>query len=258
MFKKWNFQFLCITKLLLLLIGFQEFAAGNTSGRKYDGLDKVIAPEIKNDLFYDIIYKIAKNEPIHTILEIGSSSGQGSTEAFVKGIKENPSKPKLFCMEVSLVRFNELKQVYAKEPQVTCYNVSSVPLSSFPTESDISTFYNTNQTNLNKAPLPNVLDSLRQDIEYVQVEKVPQNGIEIVKADNGVKNFDVVLIDGSEFTGIPELKLVYGANYILLDDVLTYKNYNNRLNLLKDPNYKLVEENLMVRHGYSVFKKVKN
>src|SRR5947209_7929337 len=107
MSKKCNFQFLCFAKLLLLLIGFQEFATGNISGRKYDGLDRVIAPEIKNDNFYDVIYKIAKNEPVHTILEIGSSSGQGSTEAFVKGIKDNPSKPRLFCMEVSLVRFND-------------------------------------------------------------------------------------------------------------------------------------------------------
>jgi hypothetical protein len=258
MFKKLNLKPVCSVHLFLILIAFPALVFGNPNGRKYDGLDKVIQAEIKNDAFYDIIYKIAKNEPVKTILEIGSSNGQGSTDAFVKGIKENPNKPKLFCMEVSKVRFDALKQTYSNEPQVKCYNVSSVPLTDFPSEQDIITFYNKTPSKLNLTPLPMVLDWLRQDIEYVKIEKVPQNGIEIVKADNNIKNFDVVLIDGSEFLGIPELKQVYGATYILLDDVMTYKNLINRLQLMNDSNYKLVEENMSVRNGYSIFKKVKS
>lgn len=257
MFKKLNSKSICWAHLLLILIAFPALVLGNTNGRKYDGLDKIIAPEIKNNAFYDIIYKIAKNEPVKTILEIGSSNGEGSTQAFVNGIKENPNKPKLFCMEVSKVRFEALKRAYSQEPQVKCYNVSSVPLIEFPTEQEITMFYNTVSSNSNLTPLPVVLDWLRQDVEYVTVEKVPQNGIEIVKADNNIQNFDVVLIDGSEFLGVPELKKVYGATYILLDDVLTYKNLFNRLRLLNDPNYKLVEEG-PAGNGYAVFKKIKN
>ncbi|MBF0227302.1 MAG: hypothetical protein HQK76_17795, partial [Desulfobacterales bacterium] len=42
-----------------------------------------IPPEIvKNDGFYEAIKKIASSEDIKTILEIGSSSGEGSTKAF--------------------------------------------------------------------------------------------------------------------------------------------------------------------------------
>ncbi|MBF0227704.1 MAG: hypothetical protein HQK76_19830, partial [Desulfobacterales bacterium] len=46
-------------------------------------LYSVIPPEIvKNDGFYEAIKKIASSEDIKTILEIGSSSGEGSTKAF--------------------------------------------------------------------------------------------------------------------------------------------------------------------------------
>ena len=34
------------------------------------------------------------------VLEIGSSSGEGSTEAFVRGLRENASRATLFCMGV--------------------------------------------------------------------------------------------------------------------------------------------------------------
>ena len=46
-------------------------------------LDNVIPPEIKNDEFYYTIRKMAQEEDVRTILEIGSSAGTGSTEAFV-------------------------------------------------------------------------------------------------------------------------------------------------------------------------------
>ncbi|NEO03295.1 MAG: hypothetical protein F6K50_50690, partial [Moorea sp. SIO3I7] len=71
------------------------------SNRSGSELDYVIPPEIKDDDFYKAIQRIAQEEDIKTVLEIGSSSGAGSTEAFVKGLRENPSNPVLFCMEVS-------------------------------------------------------------------------------------------------------------------------------------------------------------
>jgi hypothetical protein len=41
----------------------------------------------------------------------------------------------------------------------------------------------------------------------------------------------MVLIDGSEFTGIKEFEYIYGAKYILLDDIKGYKNYENDNNI---------------------------
>ena len=219
-------------------------------------LDRIISPEIKNDAFSALITRIAQNEDISTILEIGSSSGDGSTEAFVQGISKNKNHPTLFCMEVSKPRFAALKKRYENVSNVKCYNVSSVPLEAFPSENEVRGFYNAVNSNLRQYGCERVLGWLRQDIEYVKTSQAPQNGIEIIKHENNITNFDVVLIDGSEFTGIAEFKLVYGARFILLDDINAFKNYANYQFLLNDSNYKLIERNINLRNGYAVFKRV--
>ncbi len=218
-------------------------------------LNRIIPPEIKNDAFYQTIYRLAREESVSTILEIGSSSGDGSTEAFVLGMSKNPNHPTLFCMEISKPRFTALKQRYKNVPSVRCYNVSSIPLEYFPQESEVISFYNTTPTNLNMYDLDRVIGWLRQDLEYVQTANVPQNGIELIKAENSIKHFDMVLIDGSEFTGIAEFKLIYGARFILLDDINAFKNYANYQQLINDPNYELLEEEKELRNGYAVFKR---
>ena len=218
-------------------------------------LDKIISPEIKNDVFYQTIYNLAKHESLETILEIGSSSGDGSTEAFVLGIIQNPHRPTLFCMEVSRTRFAALANRYKQLPCVKCYNVSSVPLDSFPSEHEVALFLITTPTNLSSHGHETVLRWLKQDIDYVRDAQVPENGIEIIKRENNIDHFDMVLIDGSEFTGIAEFKLVYGAKFILLDDISGFKNHTNYVTLCNDPSYELIEENKKLRNGYAVFKK---
>jgi glycosyltransferase involved in cell wall biosynthesis len=218
-------------------------------------LSNIIAPEIKDDEFYNVIQQLVLKEDVKTVLEIGSSSGAGSTEAFAKGIRENQNRPTLFCMEVSTARFIELKKTYANDSFVKCYNFSSVSVENFPESNEVAEFYLNHKTNLNYYRIEQILGWLKQDIEYLKKSEVPQNGIQRIKEQNNIEYFDVVLIDGSEFTGSVELNEVYGAKYILLDDITTYKNYNSHLQLLADPNYQLLAENTSLRNGYSVFKK---
>lgn len=218
-------------------------------------LDRIIPPEIKNDAFYNAIYRLSQVESISTILEIGSSSGDGSTEAFVLGISKNPSKPTLFCMELSKPRYAALKKRYKNKKFVKCYNVSSVILEDFPQESEIVHFFNNVNSNLIMYGCEQVLGWLRQDIEYVKSSGITQSGIDIIKSKNNITHFDMVLIDGSEFTGMAEFKKIYGAKFIFLDDINTFKNYNNYQALLVDPKYKLIEKNKQLRNGYAIFKR---
>lgn len=217
-------------------------------------LNRLILPEIKGDEFYAAIQKIAREENIKTVLEIGSSSGEGSTEAFVMGLQNNPNNPILFCMEVSKSRFAELQKKYANDDFVKCYNTSSISLEKFPQENEVVTFYNTIQTGLNLYPLEQVLNWLHQDIEYVKQSGVADEGIKKIKKENNIDIFDVVLIDGSEFTGSIELDEVYGAKFILLDDINTFKNYGNYYKLIADFNYILTAQNPKLRNGYAIFK----
>lgn len=218
-------------------------------------LNNLIPPEIKNDEFYTAIQRLAREENIKTVLEIGSSSGQGSTQAFVTGLRQNPNKPTLFCMEVSRTRFAELKKAYEKDDFVKCYNISSVSVEKFPSQQEIIDFYNNTRSNLNFYPLQQVLGWLQQDLEYVGNSEVGVNGIQIIKQENNIDFFDIVLIDGSEFTGSAEFEYIYGAKYILLDDINAFKNYSNHQKLLNDKNYILVAKNYSLRNGYSIFKK---
>lgn len=218
-------------------------------------LDRLISPEIKNDEFYTVIQQIAREPEIKTVLEIGSSSGRGSTEAFVIGLRSKQNQPIMFCLEISKPRFSELKKYYANVPFVKCYNTSSVATDNFPEVDKVITFYNTNHSVLNDCPLERILDWRYQEIEYIKSSGVDGHGIRTIKQEHNIEFFDVVLIDGSEFTGMAELNEVYGASFILLDDINAFKNYENHQRLLVDTNYTLVHQNLSLRNGYAIFKR---
>ena len=116
-------------------------------------LNSLIPPEIKNDEFYNLIYQLARSEAVSTVLEIGSSSGEGSTEAFVRGLRENPARPTLFCIEVSSPRFLALRQRYAADGFVRPYNASSVPAGKFPSEETIARFHREAGSSISRYPL---------------------------------------------------------------------------------------------------------
>ena len=218
-------------------------------------LDKIIAPEIANDEFAYLLTQLVAQEELDSVLEIGASSGAGSTEAIYQGVVQSQRCVNVYSMEVSAPRFEALQNRYAQEPRMHSFHVSSVQVSAFPTEQEIETFYHTHKTNLNQYPLPQVLGWLKQDIDYIKDGAVAENGIDLIKAKTGVKVFGLVLIDGSEFTGVAELKEVYGAKFIVLDDILTYKNFQNHVQLQSDPNYALLAANVELRNGYSVFRR---
>lgn len=220
------------------------------------GLDRIIPPEIKNDRFYRAIADVAATPGVRQILEIGASSGEGSTEALVGGALRNPDgPPQLHSIEVSRKRFAALAERWKAFPFVHCYNLSSVPLESFPTEEEVARFHRAVRSKLRKNRLEKVLGWLRQDLEYVREQGLSAHGIRQIKAQHGIAAFDAVLIDGSEFTGKPELDEVYGARFLLLDDTRSYKNWDNARRLSGDPAYRLVTKSRWLRNGFAVFER---
>jgi len=221
-------------------------------------LDEIISPEIIGDDFHDLIRKLAATEPLSNVLEIGSSAGSGSTKAFVDGLSANPGSPKLFCVEISRARYAVLKDHYQHESFVHCYNGSTASPDEFPSAWEVIKFYNSVQTNLNRYPIGEVLNWLRQDVAYVQDSGVPHDVIGAIKKDWDIDRFDMVLIDGSEFTGEIDYARIRGAKIILLDDTITFKCYNVRKYLLSDPYYDVIADNRKLRNGVTAFKRRKN
>ncbi len=218
-------------------------------------LDHTIPPEIKEDELYHEIQRLAREEKLTHVLEIGSSGGAGSTEAFVRGIGENANRPTLYCMEISKPRFTALSETYKHLSYVRCYNTSSVALNRFPNQQQVIEFYRSTPSILNNFPEAEILRWLQQDIDYIRSWGGDENGIQRIKRENNIENFDAVLIDGSEFLGEAELEDVYGARFLLLDDVNGYKNRRNYDRLRLSADYELIRENWQLRNGYAIFKK---
>jgi hypothetical protein len=218
-------------------------------------LDRLIPPEIKNDRFSRAIVEIAATPGVREILEIGSSSGAGSTEAWVAGALRNPETPRIHCIEVSTVRFAALVERWRDAPFVQCYNVSSVPLESFPAVVEVETFHRSVRSRLSRVPLETVKSWLAADVDYLRANHLSRSGIREIMEQHGIDRFDAVLIDGSEFTGRAELAEVYGARFILLDDVRTFKNWENARQLAADPAYRLIRKSRWTRNGFAIFER---
>lgn len=219
-------------------------------------LDELIPPEIADDAFAAIIEEIGGTAGVREILEIGSSTGEGSTAAWVRGALRSPEHPRLHCLEVSAERYAALVERWREYEFVHCYHFSSVPLERFPSPADVERFFRDMPERLNQYDLEAVLGWLQQDIDYLREHELSSAGIARVKAQHGIEVFDAVLIDGSEFAGRAELDEVYGAHFLLLDDTETFKNFDNARRLEADPAYRLVQADPTTRNGFAVYERV--
>ena len=226
--------------------------------RRLDGsdLDRVIPPEIVGDRLHALLTELAGTSGVRQILEIGSSSGEGSTAALVRGAERNQGSPTIHCVEVSRARFDKLVKRYRGRPWVHCHNTSSVVLERFPSPGHVERFYREKRSRLRRIPLGEVLRWLEQDIAYVREHGLSAPGIQAIKHAHGIERFDLVLIDGSEFTGTAEMEDVYGARWLVLDDIRTLKNLENYERLRADPAYQLVEGSTRLRNGFAAFERV--
>ncbi len=221
-------------------------------------LDELIQPEIFQDELYNQIAHIVCEINATTVIEIGSSSGLGSTQAIVSGIKTAglEEKAKVFCIEASKIRCAELAKNHRKNSFIIPYNYCSTGLGDYLSEEMIECFYKDIRTNLNNYPLEEVLRWRREEIEYIKANRIPFHGIEAIRNHNDIKSFDLAILDGSAFTGNADcMKLIYLAKWIVLDDVNGIKNYFADNILDGDSSYELICRNLNLRNGYSVFKR---
>jgi hypothetical protein len=220
-------------------------------------LDELIPPEIAGDAFATVIEEIGATAGVREILEIGSSTGEGSTAAWVRGALRNPEeRPRLHCLEVSAERYAALVERWREYEFVHCYHLSSVPLERFPSPAEVERFFRDMPERLNQYDLETVLGWLQQDIDYVRDHELSSAGIAQVKAQHDIAVFDAVLIDGSEFSGRAELDEVYGARFLLLDDTETFKNFENSRRLEADAAYRLVRADPTTRNGFAVYERV--
>ena len=213
---------------------------------------KDVDPEIHNDSFASHLAKLVNLRAIKTILEIGSGSGNGSTQALLQGIRQGRRDQRLFCLEADPGHYRDLQAAVAGISGVEACFGSSVHSGQISSWKEVDAWFHENPDNrLLQYGLSKVRDWWQG--ENQREPGISSGWIEKIKDRHSLTFFDLVLIDGSEFTGEAELRQVYGSRWIALDDVRAFKNWNNRQTLLKDPAYRLVKENLHLRNGFSIF-----
>ncbi len=218
-------------------------------------LDRPIAPEIRDDRLAEAIRRVAARPEVRTILEVGSSSGDGSTDAFVAGALENPvGPPMLHCVELSRERFTRLVARHGDRDFVRCHRVSSVSLDRFATHDDIDQFCSGFKPWLRRRSRGTYRRWLEEDRDYVEASGAGTDGVRDIAERFAIERFDAVLIDGSEFTGRALLDDLHGALWVILDDIRGMKNHGNYVRLRRDPGYELAERCWTLRNGYAVFR----
>ncbi len=219
-------------------------------------IHNIISPEIIDDPLADLITRTIRDNRLKTILEIGASSGLGSTQAIVRGIEEAGLQDvaQVYCIEASRERCAQFKKNNQGIPYLHLYNYCSVGLDDYLTRDRIMEFYNLNKVNLNKYPLETVLKWREEEIQYIRKNRIPLRGIQSIKEHSELETFDFVLIDGSAFTGTSEWDVV-DAEWICLDDINDIKNHDTYYRMLNSGIYDLIEENWDIRNGYAMFRR---
>jgi hypothetical protein len=212
-------------------------------------------PEITNDSLSAMLTTLAARDDVKTVLEVGSGDGSGSTQALIAGLKSKPDA-RLACLETRSERFESLKsKVLSLESRPKTFDArlsTSVPVSTWMTADQIVDFYQSHITALNRYTIEEVIDWLHGEIMHSR--DLPQHGIESIKEEWGVKEFDLVLLDGCPFCGVRDLTEVWGSKIIVLDDVNCIKGYENFHDLQRPSGpYQLDYVDMDCRNGWAVF-----
>lgn len=76
---------------------------------------------MKDDELFGGIESLARDPSIASILVVGASAGEGSTEASLAGARANPSQPIVVCVNRSAVELNKLERRNSGLSYIKCY-----------------------------------------------------------------------------------------------------------------------------------------
>jgi len=205
------------------------------------------------DEFGSDIIKTVEKCNLGTILEIGSWDGTGSTSCFIYALKKLTGSKKLTCLEVNTERYNQLVENTKQYDWVECHNNTSISYKQL-IEKDFNDIWYSEYNGLFNHPEPATKVQaegwFKEDVENLKKFKTA-----FLEKDNSF--YDGVMIDGGEFFGYSEFKILKDRTNVLFLDDYFYANKTNRVarELLKDEEWTVIAGNKNVRNGYAIFKR---
>lgn len=208
--------------------------------------------QICNDDFYEDIKNVASNRKYKTFLEVGTWNGLGSTKAFVEGFKYRQSRGDNSVDGVDDYVFYSLECNKDKwSDAVKLYDNSRVHI--------------LNEVIWNEEPadfyeiFPQCLTDERfkhwNEVDLINMK----NCAVFLKRANLPEVFDVVLLDGGEFTTYYEFQLLKNrCNMLMLDDVNVDKCKLIVEEIRANPQQWTILKQNNLRNGYLIAEKVKS
>jgi hypothetical protein len=162
-----------------------------------------------NSVLGQYIYQYANNNNYSSYLEIGTWNGLGSTKCFVEGFKNRNNKNfKFYSLECNDDKHNFAKNIYKNEENI----------------------YILNNVLINKIPdnIYEIFPDLLVNDEYKYWNEIDFDNMKkksLFFESNDIPHFfDVIFLDGGEFTTWYEYNIIKNkCNVLILDDIHTNK-----------------------------------
>lgn len=210
-----------------------------------------ITPEIHADALAARLTQLAALPWVRHVLEVGTGSGLGSTAALWAGLRDKGWVCDLVTIEASRERAAAAAAHYREDPGVLVLAGPAVPVRAYPSAEAVADFYGRVPSRLQRYPLEEVLAWRSQELAYLAAT-YPADHPGVLAELRAA--WDLVLLDGSEFTGPAELAAVGEPPLLVLDDVASFKHWTTFNQLSARPEtYRLLEHGPGLRNGYAIF-----
>ena len=196
--------------------------------------------QICNDEFSLDIIKYASNPKYNTFLEIGTWNGHGSTRAFANGFTKRSDDYIFYSLECNEEKCAYAAQLYKNNPKINILN--EVIWNEEPNDFyDIFPQCKTNE-----------MYKHWNDVDIINMKKCKI----FLNRPNLPPIFDILLLDGGEFTTYHEFQLLKNrCNILMLDDINVDKCKLIVQEIMSDPTWRIVKQT-NIRNGYLIAEKV--
>ena len=200
--------------------------------------------QINGGRFSEIIKEFAKNEKNKTFLEIGTWNGLGSTKQFVDVLKNRNDKYVFYSLECNSDKCKYAQNLYNHLNKVHILN---------------EVLFNNQPDNFYDIFPQCANNSMFKEWHKVDMENMKKCNL-FLERYNLPKVFDVILLDGGEFTTYFEFQLIKDrCKYLLLDDINVAKCTKIVEKIKAQPTkWEIIEENTSERNGFLVCKNLNN
>lgn len=210
-----------------------------------------IAQVLEGDPLAETLTELIGTYSPRTILDIGASDGTGSTQI----MHDASDEAVIYCIELDPDRFASLKQFARDRNRIHPYYCASVKTGLIEKDMIIqASKLFPNWDAWRSVGLQYMLDWYDRTLIVLSMVEIP-DGIDYIKNRHGITDFDMVLMDGSPFSGMAELQLVLGSDVIVMDDVNDIKCHEPYHYMMEREDYQLLSQDLNFRNGFAVFKK---